>query len=265
MMDIGVLRALAFYVLMLAVILPLGLMFEKSNANQLIFTSMNSLTPAIGGPIFWAWMTSLGDTSVAVVLIWLCLPKNSQALVRLSFVFVLGSILSPMIKYYFDYPRPLAILGNSVVVVGPTLQTHGFVSGHTLTAFLVAALVFYSYQTRWVFCSVLLASLVGVSRIMVGAHWPADVLIGALVGWGAGILAITLANAIPQKSEKYIAFLSMVLLVLAIAYLALGKMANIPVIIYFWQGFSLIALLMLFPSVRTMLTHWFLRKSNLRN
>jgi membrane-associated phospholipid phosphatase len=265
MSDLRVLRALALYVLMLAVILPLGLMFEKSNFNQMIFTSMNSLTPAIGGPVFWAWMTSLGDTSVAVVLIWLCLPKNSQALVRLSFVFVLGSILSPVIKHYFDYPRPFAILGNSVVVVGPTLQTHGFVSGHTLTAFLVAALVFYSYQTRWVFCAVLVAALVGISRIMVGAHWPADVLIGALVGWGAGILAINLANAIPLKSEKYIAFLGMALLLIAIAFLVLGKMANISVVVYFWQGFSILALLMLFPSVRTMLTHRFLSKSTIRN
>ncbi len=265
MTDVRVLRALALYVLLLAVILPLGLMFEKSNANQLIFTSMNSLTPAIGGPVFWAWMTSLGDTSVAVVLIWLFLPKNSQALVRLSFVFVLGSILSPVIKHYFDYPRPLGVLGNSVVVVGPALQTHGFVSGHTLTAFLVAALVFYNYQTRWMFGAIFVAALVGVSRIMVGAHWPADVLIGALVGWGAGILAITLANAIPQKAEKYLTFLGMVLLLIAIAYLALGKMANIPAVIYFWQGFSVLALLMLFPSVRTMLTHRLLRKSILRN
>jgi membrane-associated phospholipid phosphatase len=265
MTDIRVLRALALYVLLLAMILPLGLMFEKSNANQLIFSSMNSLTPAIGGPVFWAWMTSLGDTSVAVVLIWLFLPKNSQALVRLSFVFVLGSILSPMIKHYFDYPRPLAILGNSVIVVGPTLQTHGFVSGHTLTAFLVAALIFYSYQTRWVFCAVLVATLVGVSRIMVGAHWPADVLIGALVGWGAGIVAITFANAIPQSTEKYIAFLGIVLLIIAIVYLALGKMANIAVVVYFWQGSSVLALLMLFPSVRAMLSHRLLRKSVLRN
>ena len=260
MTDVRVLRALALYVLVLAVILPLGLMFEKSNANKLLFTSMNSLTPVIGGSAFWAWMTSLGDTSVAVVLIWLFLPKNSQALVRLSFVFVLGSILSPAIKHYFDYPRPLGVLGDTVVVVGPALQTHGFVSGHTLTAFLVAALVFYSYQTRWVFCAILVAILVGVSRIMVGAHWPADVLIGALVGWGGGMFAITLADAMPQKSEKYLTFLGAVLLLIAIVYLALGKMANIRVVIYFWQCFSILALLLLIPAVRAMLARCFLRK-----
>lgn len=261
MTSVRVLRALALYVLVLAVILPLGLMFEKSNINQVLFSNMNSLTPVIGGSVFWAWMTSLGDTSVAVVLIWLFLPKNPQTLVRLSFVFVLGSILSPAIKHYFDYPRPLALLGDAVVVVGPALQTHGFVSGHTLTAFLVAALVFYSYQTRWVYCAVLVAMLVGVSRIMVGAHWPADVLIGALVGWGGGMLAITLANAMSQKAEKYLALLGMALLLIAIVYLALGKMANIRVVIYFWQSFSILALLLLIPAVRTMLARCFLRKN----
>lgn len=265
MIDIRVLRALALYLLMLAIILPLGLWFEKSSTNHLLFTTLNSLTPSIGGSLFWAWMTSLGDTSVAVVMIWLFLPKNPQALVRLSFVFILGSILSPVIKHYFDYPRPLGVLGDNVFVVGPSLQTHAYISGHTMTAFLAAGLVFFSCQSRWAFCAVIVAALVGVSRVMVGAHWPADVLIGAFVGWGASMLAITLADAISQKVERYLAFLGMALLLIAIVYLALGKMANLPAVTYFWQGFAVLALLMLFPVVRARLARWFLRKNSMGN
>lgn len=84
--------------------------------------------------------------------------------------------------------------------------------------------------------------------------------IGALVGWGGGMFAITLADAMPQKSEKYLTFLGAVLLLIAIVYLALGKMANIRVVIYFWQCFSILALLLLIPAVRAMLARCFLRK-----
>jgi membrane-associated phospholipid phosphatase len=257
------LRALVQYLLMLAVALPLGLMFEKTPLNVELFTSINSMMPNLGGATFWAWMTSLGDTSVAVTLIWLLLPKNPQSLVRLSFAFILGSLLSPTIKHYFDYPRPLAVLGDSVMVVGPSLQTHGYISGHTLTAFLVAALVVYSYQTWWVWGAILVAALVGISRIMVGAHWPCDVFIGALVGWGAGQLAKYLADALPSAAEKIFSLLGMLLLLIAIAYLAAGKMSNLQPVIVFWQGFSAFALLMLLPQARQSFANLLHRKRTL--
>ena len=40
-----------------------------------------------------------------------------------------------------------------------------------------------------------LAVLVGISRVAVGAHWPADVLAGAFIGWASVLCAGSLCRA----------------------------------------------------------------------
>jgi membrane-associated phospholipid phosphatase len=98
-------------------------------------------------------------------------------------------------------------------VVGSVLRGHSFPSGHTITAFAAAGAVwsciwFANRKSSAIYGPVtnqethsnldvsswfalafafLLAVLVGVSRIAVGAHWPFDVLAGACVGWLAGL------------------------------------------------------------------------------
>ena len=65
-------------------------------------------------------------------------------------------------------------------------------SGHTQTAFTVASVLVWALSKAsklrvWNGAAVLLvASIVGLSRIYVGAHFPVDVVVGALVGAGTG-------------------------------------------------------------------------------
>ena len=60
-------------------------------------------------------------------------------------------------------------------------DTQSFPSGHTATAAgLAAALIWLYPQGRWLFT--LLAVLVGCQRIVSGAHFPSDVLIGGAAG-----------------------------------------------------------------------------------
>ena len=78
--------------------------------------------------------------------------------------------------------------------------------GHTITAFAAAGVVWAcvwmeqrknsaNYIHDIVLASVLLlAFLVGVSRMAVGAHWPFDVLAGACVGWLAGLNGAYIAH-----------------------------------------------------------------------
>ena len=62
-------------------------------------------------------------------------------------------------------------------------QGRGFPSGHTATAFLIATLVALIVGRRGAAVAALaVASLVGVSTIYIGAHFPGDVVAGAWVG-----------------------------------------------------------------------------------
>lgn len=98
-----------------------------------------------------------------------------------------AGILSQVLKYVWDRPRPIMVL-HDVRWVGEPLFVHSFPSGHTTTAFAFATAIGVFYpKTRWPLYS--LATLVGLSRIYLGAHFPIDVLGGAIIGVFSGLFA----------------------------------------------------------------------------
>jgi undecaprenyl-diphosphatase len=94
-----------------------------------------------------------------------------------------------------DRPRPYdyfygAIARGEVVMnnIFSTVVSNSFPSSHSALAFAVAtALVgVYGRRLRFVY---LIAGWLSLTRVYVGAHFPSDVLAGALIGtvgaWGA--------------------------------------------------------------------------------
>jgi membrane-associated phospholipid phosphatase len=69
-----------------------------------------------------------------------------------------------------------------------TSSMTSFPSGHTSTAFAVAAVIAGSYPEKWWLgaLSYSAATLVGASRMYDNKHWGSDVFVGALLGWWVG-------------------------------------------------------------------------------
>lgn len=81
------------------------------------------------------------------------------------------------------YPDPYYWLGPYAL----TSDNTAFPSGHTSTAWAIAAVVATSYNNWWIKgLSYGLASLAGISRIHDNKHWASDVFVGALLGWWVG-------------------------------------------------------------------------------
>ena len=102
----------------------------------------------------------------------------------------MGAILARMGKEWLFSPRPAGLIEHAQIrIVGEPMEFASMPSGHTLTAFAVAGSIYFAIEEAqrrrfvWLW---LLAALVGLSRMALGAHWPGDVVVGACLGaWAA--------------------------------------------------------------------------------
>ena len=145
-------------------------------------------------PFLWAGITNLGNTLgafclVAPTLAWR--PRwTAAALLAVPF----GSLYTHAIKRWGDLPRPAAILPPETFhVIDSTLLKHSFPSGHALTAFVAVGILVFCSQRRLAWLALPIAMLVAFSRIAVGAHWPLDLLAGAVGGWATAAVGCALS------------------------------------------------------------------------
>lgn len=125
-----------------------------------------------------------------ILLSWLCAAPLAGLLTRLG-------------KMWAFSPRPLEVLAPQTIhVIGEPLFIAAMPSGHTITAFAAATAIYFTLapQRRRRFLWLFLVALgVGLSRLAVGAHWPADVAVGAALGILSGLVGAWLGSKIPPR------------------------------------------------------------------
>jgi membrane-associated phospholipid phosphatase len=94
-----------------------------------------------------------------------------------------------LVKAVVHRGRPFILLSQARIVGHPAVG-RSFPSGHTSQAFFMAALLAgYSHAGLWeVLLMYAVALLVGITRVYMGAHYPRDVLAGAILGSAWGLL-----------------------------------------------------------------------------
>ncbi|MGQ9456497.1 MAG: phosphatase PAP2 family protein [Armatimonadota bacterium] len=128
----------------------------------------------------------IGSVAVAICLALLLIGQitNNTHIRKTAYAGIVACIISLIIvqtiKHLWDKPRPLAIIFEARPV-GKALFWNSFPSGHTATAF-ATAIAMGAFVPKLRIILLLLATLVAVSRIYVGAHYPTDVIGGAALG-----------------------------------------------------------------------------------
>ena len=153
--------------------------------------------------LFWENITCLGDLAVLIGLVSPLLLFYPRAWAAIFTSIPAGVLFSTPLKHLLSIPRPAMVVDPGLfhIVGGTVTGYNSFPSGHTITVFAVAAAVLASVSGRfgrgryWCYTPVLvLAVLVAISRVAVGAHWPLDVVAGAVLGWLAGLSGAVIAH-----------------------------------------------------------------------
>ncbi len=167
-------------VLPLLVLCVLGVAFFPVHVfNIPLFTVMNRFHTPVFDAV-WLSFTTMGDGMLLTIVLGCFLLINPRVTFVGLFVMLMSSVLIHAIKLAFPVPRPMEVL-ESVHVVGPVLRWNAFPSGHAASAMSAAMSVAAFLSSRvWGTCAILLAGLISLSRIFVGAHFPLDVLGGTI-------------------------------------------------------------------------------------
>jgi undecaprenyl-diphosphatase len=155
-----------------------------------------ALRPEESGHVWWQALSEATEsvplvvvTGVAAVALVVTGRRFDSALLAVSVLAVTG--LNPLVKSVVDRPRP------SVVELTGDVSAGSFPSGHAAVsaALLAAAAVVVGRRTSaaggWAVLAVAvgIAVLVGVGQLVLGRHYPSDVLAGWLLA-GAVVAAL---------------------------------------------------------------------------
>jgi membrane-associated phospholipid phosphatase len=170
-------------------------MLAVTSSNLAAFQFLNRVSQ-FTGPTPWPYITILGDTAVAIALFLPLATRRSEVLWALAVSALLGTLFVHGLKPVLSLPRPPAVLAaDAITVIGPAYRGNSFPSGHTTTIFLAAGLVWLHVRSLPIrAAAVAIAIVVGLSRAVVGVHWPMDIAAGAAGGWTCAILGTALAH-----------------------------------------------------------------------
>lgn len=118
---------------------------------------------------------------------------------------VLGFLMEQLTGFLWFRPRPFVALVGVIKLIDKSAREKSFPSGHATVAFAVAFAVL-SRDRRWGWALVALAAFVSVSRVVVGVHYPTDILGGAVFGGLAALAAAPIRKALEPYLDLFAAF-----------------------------------------------------------
>jgi undecaprenyl-diphosphatase len=117
---------------------------------------------------------------LAVPYLWIRREKHD--LVRILVTVVVAFAVSEALKTFLAVPRPFVVEDFQPLIEVSQRDFYGsFPSGHATLMAAFGAAVFFTERIPGTII-LLLAVAVGVGRIMVGVHYPLDILGGFLIG-----------------------------------------------------------------------------------
>lgn len=163
-----------------------------------------------------SFITMFGEELVMIAVLgflYWCYDKNFGKFVGMNIL--IGIVVNPMLKNlafrrrpYFDHPgiKILKPVDASADIYNITAQGYSFPSGHTTNStMLYSSLAKYKKGNKALLViAIVLPFLVGLSRVMLGAHYVTDVLCGWVVGTGLMLLFSYLQTHVKNETRLHL-------------------------------------------------------------
>ncbi|QQX79652.1 phosphatase PAP2 family protein [Shewanella sp. KX20019] len=224
------------------------LLLMKESVNSAYFFKINQ-TGQHFSPELLASITDMGNGVVTGSILVMILCFKPAWILRVLLAAAICLVMTHLLKNYFDAPRPAALL-EQFNIIGDARHSKSFPSGHTATIFLLAGTAFLSSKrllSRIFFVS--LAITVGASRIAVGAHWPIDIALGAIIGWGSIYVASLICKErLLSARYQYLILTALLLLLGTLSALSKSEFPQMPIVDNIQRLYLLSAALCLYIS-----------------
>lgn len=176
-------------------------------------------------------ITKLGEELAFLVLtmivFWCINKRRGYYIMAVCFI---GSMFSLFFKMVFQMPRPWVRNPDFSIVeqAREAAEGYSFPSAHTqIAAGTFGAMAYTAKRRAWCVLFVVLAVLVGISRMYLGVHAPEDVIVGAVIAVTMVLLLKPMADRWEHRS-MVAAFLAMLLLGLGLlAFMELYPFADV--------------------------------------
>jgi uncharacterized protein (TIRG00374 family) len=166
--------------------------------NRELFLVINSIGTRSNAAL-WSNITILGDSLVIFTLALFFVGRYPRLVWAVVLSALAGAFVVHGAKEWLNFYRPPAVFApGEINIIGTPYRAVSFPSGHTTAAFTLVGLLCLQRDLNNLAKGTLLvwASMVGMSRMVVGVHWPTDVLGGATIGWLSAAFGMWLAPRI---------------------------------------------------------------------
>lgn len=152
----------------------------------------------------WINITLYGDAAMVLIMMLPLTAKRPDIIVKGFIAAIITAFILHGFKEFLPVLRPPSIYSPDLMhQLGNQFSHSSFPSGHASAPFTLAVIIIFLVNNNKIRSFVLFyASIIAISRIATGVHWPIDILGGAFFGWLAAYISM---RFIPVSGENLMA------------------------------------------------------------
>lgn len=172
--------------------------------DRLLFRAINGWPDALNPvltPLSVAYTWPAFRILMVAMVIGMAVRGRGRTALLALIAFPVADGIAGLVRRLSPHPRPLQDMPDIVLRVASS-PSPGTASSHAANMAAIATVMTLGLGWKWGLPWIVVALLVGISRIYVGAHYPSQVLFGWVIGAATGFIVNRAAHMIGTKRAE---------------------------------------------------------------